>query len=265
MINKVFLTILLVMVHFASNAQCKIETKAFRPGERVTYSAFYNWGFIWINAGEVEFKVSSKKYEGRDVYHLYSYGASYKSYDWIFKIRQKYQAYVDPETLKPLWYERDVVEGSYTAFEEYKFDYNNNEIRTYIQKKTNPGRTSSLPLPNCIFDVLTSIYYFRSVDASRLKIGEKIPITMVLDKQIYNLFIRYLGKEEVKTRNKIKYNCLKFSVQMVEGTVFKGGEDALVWVTDDANKIPVLIEAQILVGSVKAVLNEAIGLMQGTE
>jgi len=258
---KAFITTVLMFVQIVSNAQCKIETRAFGPGERVTYNAYYNWGLIWINAGEVEFEVNSKKYEGRDVYHLFSYGSSYKSYDWIFKVRQKYQAYIDPVTLQPLWYERDVVEGNYTAFEEYKFDYKNNVINTYVQKRSRPGVTDSQPLTACLFDVLTSIYYFRSIDASRLQINEKIPITMILDKDIYNLYIRYLGKEEVSTRNKKKYKCMKFSIQMVEGTIFKGGEDALVWVTDDENKIPVIVEAQILVGTVKAILNDTKGLL----
>ena len=250
----------IALFSIAANAQCKIDSKAFAPGEIVRYNAYYNWGFIWVNAGEVEFTVSSKKYEGRDVYHLYAYGASYKSYDWIFKLREKYQAYIDIETQMPLWYERDVTEGSYTAYEDYTFDYNNNHIRTYVQKRTNPGVRGSLPLTPCLFDVLSAVYYFRSVDFSKYKPGDKIPINMILDSQAYNLYIRYLGKEEVKTRNNKKYKCIKFAIQLVEGTVFKGDEDAVIWVTDDKNKVPVIIEAQILVGSVKAVLSETKGL-----
>jgi len=202
----------------------------------------------------------SKKYEGRDVYHLYSYGASYKSYDWIFKLREKYQAYVDTETLMPLWYERDVYEGGYTAFEDYKFDYRNNLIHTYVQKGSNPGVDGSLPLTPCLFDIITAVYYFRSVDFNKYKPGDKIPLNMILDSESYNLSMRYLGKEEVKTRDKKKYKCLKFAIQLVEGTVFKGDEDAIIWVTDDANKVPVIVEAQILVGSVKAILSDAKGL-----
>ena len=41
---------------------------------------------------------------------------------------------------------------------------------------------------------------------------------------------------------------------LVKGTIFKGGEDLLVWVTDDNKRVPVLVEAKILVGSVKAIL-----------
>jgi len=258
--NKAMILVILLWVQLVACAQCHIDSKAFAPGEVITYKAYYNWGFIWLHAGEVEFTVTSKKYEGRDVYHLYAFGTSFKSYDWIFKIREKYQAYIDPETQLPLWYERDVYEGGYTAFEDYKFDYANNLIHTYVQKRKNPGVNGDLPLAPCLFDVMSAVYYFRSVDFSKYRAGDKIPINMILDSEAYNLYVRYLGKEEVTTRDKKKYKCIKFAIQLVEGTMFKGDEDALIWVTDDENKVPVMVEAQILVGSVKAILNEATGL-----
>ena len=257
---KVFFTSLFFWGLIGVWAQCEIDTKAFTAGESIKYNAYYNWGFVWVNAGEVEFTVSAKKYEGRDVYHLYGWGTSFKSYDWIFKIRQKYQSYIDAETQLPLWYERDVVEGNYTAFEDYRFDYNNNQIRTYVQKKQRPGVTNSLPLSPCRFDIMSAVYYFRSVDFDKYKAGEQVVISLVIDSEMYELNLNYLGKEEVKTRDKKRRNCHKFSVQLVEGTVFKAGAEALIWVTDDKNKVPVLVEAPILVGTVKAVLSETKGL-----
>ena len=167
---------------------------------------------------------------------------------------------VNAETQIPFWYEHDVTEGSYTAFEDYKFDYENNLIHTYVQKRTRPAVQGTLPLTPCLFDVMSAVYYFRSVDFSKYKVGDKIPIDMILDSQTYNLYVRYLGKEEVQTRDKTKFKCIKFAIQMVEGTIFKGDEDAVVWVTDDENKVPVIVEAQIIVGSVKAILNGAKGL-----
>ena len=258
--TKVIILAVLMLAQLISHAQCRIDSKAFTPGEVITYKAYYNWGFIWLHTGEVEFNVSSQKYEGRDVHHLYAFGTSFKSYDWIFKIREKYQAYIDPETQLPLWYERDVTEGSYTAFEDYKFDYENNLIHTYIQKRKNPGVNGTLPLTPCLFDVMSAVYYCRSVDFKKYVTGDKIPINMILDSEVYHLYIRYLGKEEVITRDKKKYKCIKFAIQLVEGTIFKGDTDAVIWVTDDENKVPVIVEAQILVGSVKAILDEAKGL-----
>ncbi len=259
-LKNIIWLIVLCASGISAHAQCSIDTKAFAPGEVIKYKAYYNWGFIWLHAGEVEFNVTSKNYEGRDVYHLYAYGTTFKSYDWIFKIREKYQAYIDPDTQMPLWYERDVMEGSYTAFEDYKFDYKDNLIHTYVQKRKDPGVNGTLPLTPCLFDVMSAVYYFRSVDFSRYNVGEKIPIDMILDSKAYHLYIRYLGKEEVKTRDKKKYKCIKFAIQLVEGSIFKGDEDAVIWVTDDENKVPVIVEAQIIVGSVKAILDDATGL-----
>ncbi len=77
---------------------------------------------------------------------------------------------------------------------------------------------------------------------------------MLLDNEIYHLSVRYLGKELLKMKDGRKYNTIKFSIQLVEGTVFKAGEDLIVWATDDKNHIPVMVDAKILVGSVKALL-----------
>ena len=81
---------------------------------------------------------------------------------------------------------------------------------------------------------------------------------MVVDGEIHDIYIRYLGKETIKNRDGRTFKCLKFSPLLVEGTIFESGEDMTVWVTDDANRIPIIVEAKILIGSVKAVFVDAI-------
>ena len=93
-----------------------------------------------------------------------------------------------------------------------------------------------------------------------MKPDTKIPISVIIDDNIYPIYIRELGKEVVENQDGTKYRCIKFSAKMVQGTIFKGDEDILVWVTDDENKIPVYIEAKILVGTVKAYVKEMKGL-----
>ena len=46
---------------------------------------------------------------------------------------------------------------------------------------------------------------------------------------------------------------------MVDGTIFSGGEDLTAWFTDDKNCAPILLEAKIAVGSVKAFLVDMSG------
>jgi hypothetical protein len=73
---------------------------------------------------------------------------------------------------------------------------------------------------------------------------------MFLDNQVYPLYIRYLGKEVIKTKYG-KFRAIKFRPLLVKGTIFTGGEKMTVWVSDDANHIPLRIESPIVVGSVK--------------
>jgi hypothetical protein len=164
---------------------------------------------------------------------------------------------MDVETLKPLWHNRNTFEGGYEAYENYYFDHNLNQIISETRTSKRPNKVDTLINQPCTYDLLSLVYYARNLDFSKLTINDTIPVSIVLDNEIYHLFIRYLGKVFIENGNDSKYRCIKFSVKLVEGTIFEGGEDLFVWVTDDNNRIPVLIEAKILVGSVKAILRTA--------
>jgi hypothetical protein len=119
-----------------------------------------------------------------------------------------------------------------------------------------------MSLKPCEFDILTATFYARAIDFSNLKLYDKIPINLFIEEKSYSLYIRYLGKEVVEDNKNKKYHTLKFSALLVEGTIFKSGEDLFVWVSDDENKIPIKVEAKILVGSIKVFLNKYSGLRQ---
>lgn len=257
---KFVLLLLFIFASIQSNCQCVVKHKPFKAGEVLNYQAFYNWGFIWIHAGDVQFKVTDKLYKNEPAYLFESTGNSLKSYDWLYKVRDKFQAVVDKETLLPYFYERNTSEGGYKAYEQYIFNYPKKKIFGAIENNDVPFTRDTLNLITCTFDVISAIYFCRSLDFNNLKINERIPITTILDNKVYNLYFRYLGKEVIENRDKKKYRCIKFSALMVEGTIFKGGEDIMVWVTDDDNRVPILVEAKILVGSVKAYFLNASGL-----
>ena len=77
---------------------------------------------------------------------------------------------------------------------------------------------------------------------------------MLVDRKIDDLYVRYLGIENVKTRNGKEFRCHKVSVYLLQGDFFPEGEYMKVWFTDDQNHLPVQVETEILVGSVKALL-----------
>lgn len=249
----------LFLASYLSFAQCIDHNFAFSNREEVYYDVYYNWGFIWLQAGEVFFKVFDSTFEGKPAYFLDSYGSSLKKWDWFYKVRDTYQCYVDRNTLRPYFFTRKTSEGGYEVNNRLRFDYDNNRVFAATQNSKKPLSHDTLAFSSCAYDVLSMIYVARNINYQDFKVDEKIPITCIIDGQIYDLYIRYAGKETIETRDKITYRCIKFKPLLVEGTIFSGGEDMTVWVTDDNNRIPVLVEAKVLIGSIKAYLKTANG------
>jgi hypothetical protein len=104
--------------------------------------------------------------------------------------------------------------------------------------------------------MLASIYYTRTLDFSNFRPGSKQQVKVIIDDAYYEINIRTLEKEIVESLDGKRYRCIKFAAKMVQGTIFRGDEDVLVWVTDDDNKIPIYIEAKIIVGTIKAYLKD---------
>jgi len=254
--RNLILSIILLSFNSILNAQDFVEQfPVFQAGERITYKAVYNWGFIWINAGHVEFKVSETKYNGKEVYHFNSFGSSIVSYDWLFKVRDYFQSYANKDDLSPLYFDRNTYEGGFRVHNRFAFDYDNKLIYTKTENTDNAYKEDTITLVKNIYDVVSGVYYVRNLDFTSYQVNDTIPVRMIIDNEIFDLYLRYLGKETLKTHDKRTFKTIKFSALLIEGTIFNGGEDLYVWVSDDQNRIPILVEAKIRIGSVKATLN----------
>jgi hypothetical protein len=241
-------------------SQCVELNTVFAPGEEVNYHAFYNWKFIWINAGEVTFSVRDAQRNGEQALHLSAIGTTHPGYDRLFRVRDTFEVFADPLTVQPFEFRQITHEGSFKASHHYIFQKSSRTVKTAISREGGPVENAVLYWPSCTFDILSMVYQARNIDFYKYKVDEKIPIRMIIDGAVHNLYIRYMGKETIKNRDGKWYRCLKFSPLLVKGTIFESGEDMTVWVTDDLNRIPIVVEAKILIGSVKAVFYDAKGL-----
>jgi hypothetical protein len=259
--NKARFIILVFVLLFAFSsilvAQCKPHKWCFKAGEELYYDVVYNWGFIWVEAGKVDFKAKFEMENGKPAYHFRGYGTSLKKFDKFFMVRDYYDSWALVDDLKPLRHVRNTSEDKYKVDNKYWFDYEKNKIYTNSWNSKKARTQDTFDLKPCIFDIMTAVYYARTIDLSVHENNQKIPLTMIVDNQIYNLHGRLIGRETLKTKDKAKINCLKFKILLVEGTIFKGGENLTVWLSDDDNRVPILVEAKVLVGSVKAVFREA--------
>jgi hypothetical protein len=220
---------------------CGIRNRAFRHTEYMNFKVFYTLAGVYIGAGEASFTVNLERMNSKPVYHIIGEGHTYSFYDNFFKVRDKYESYIDTATLQPYKFIRNVDEGGYRKNENVTF---NQVANTAV---TNAG---VFKVPNCVQDVVSSMYYARNIDFNKYKKDDKIPFAMFLDNEVYNLYIRYLGKETIKTKYG-KFRAIKFKPLLIKGTIFEGGEKMTVWVSDDANHLPLRVESPIAVGNIK--------------
>lgn len=225
----------------ANEGFCGIANTTTQDKEEISYTVFYSFAGMYVQAGDASFTNHLEKINGKWIYHAIGKGQSNSRYDWIYKVRDLYETWMDAETLQPVRFRRNILEGKTKKTEQFYFNRSNNTIHS---------DSLVFKAPPCIQDVLSAVYYSRNLDFSKYKENDTIPFSMFLEKEVHPLHLRYMGKEEVKTRFG-KFRAIKLKPLLVEGTIFEAGEYMTVWVSDDEARIPVRIESRIIIGSIK--------------
>jgi len=226
----------------------KVSNQAFTYNEKLEYRVHYGL----INAASVVLEVSQVPVEKHDrkCYNIRAEGKTLKSFDWAYKVRDRFETFIDQEAMAPISYNKSVQEDKYTDNDLVTFKHN---------KKKLYGVKGVLDMPAYTHDIISALYYVRNIDFSKARVGDKFPLDVYLDNKIYNLGFKYAGKETISTDiGKVK--CLKFVPTLVVDRVFKDQDDMTVWVSDDENKIPVRVKAKIMVGSIKVDITGYSGL-----
>ena len=213
--------------------------------------------YLSFNTSTATLNIKNEILNGKPVYHVIGEGKSSRFLSLFFKIRDRYETYIDTKTYQPYKFVRDINEGGYTKDIIIDFDQTNNKATVNNRKhKTKEVFDTE---PN-IHDMISSFYYLRNnIDPSTLKEGDETKLTMFFDNENYPFKLKFLGRETIRT-NFGKKSCLLFRPIVMADRVFKEKESLTVWISDDENKIPVKISAELAVGSLTANLSEYRGL-----
>ncbi|AUC85587.1 DUF3108 domain-containing protein [Polaribacter sp. ALD11] len=228
------------------------KTTAFKSGEWLRYKMSYS-GFL--RAGTAILEVKETDLHGKKVFHTKGSGWTSGMIKWFFKVDDVYESYFDKGNVKPYVFKRKIDEGGYKKHRITNFDYNSK--KAYIQDFIEQTDTT-VAFTN-IQDMLSSFYYLRNQDVKKMKKGDEIAIDMFMDSQVYPFKLRFLGREVLKTKFG-KVNSLIFRPLVQSGRIFKAQESVTIWITDDANKIPIKMKADLSVGSLRAELEAYKGL-----
>lgn len=246
---KKILVLVLVCVSTLSMGQ----KRAYGDGEWFKFRVHY--GFV--TAGYATLKVDNTVLNGKEVFHVQGEGRTVGVSKLFFKVEDYYQSYIDKEKDVPYRFIRKIDEGGYTKDIQIDFDHDTNLALVNNKEKNTQDYVS---FSENAQDMVSAFYYLRNhVDTSTIQEGDTVDLDMFFDKESFGFKLKFLGREVIRTRFG-KIAALKFRPYVEAGRVFKEKESLTVWVTDDDNKIPLLIKASLAVGSLKATLTEFKGL-----
>jgi hypothetical protein len=242
--------ILLVLSWINNYAQelQNVKQPVFQVGEELNYKLRY--GFLTAAEATIRVESTDTKFDNKPVHHLVAEGRTAGSFNVFYKVRNRYDSYIDQEDLTPYLYTENIREANYRRTDKARFYQDQKKIVSNKGTFKGDGQT---------FDLLSAYYFARSLDISKLDIGSKFSLDYFLDDEVTTLQIQYVGKERVKTSLGY-FNCLKFSPSIQPGRIFRKDSKLYLWITDDGNRIPVKAQVEILVGSVTLEIISAKGL-----
>ncbi len=224
--------------------------QAFKRGEVLTYRVHYGL----MDAGEATVTIApdSLRFNNHNTFHLVGTGKSRSAFEWFYKVRDRYDSYIDEQTLLPHLFMRRVDEGGFIINQDYTFNQTQNSVNVRRDGSDAARSTSGkrFTIPASTHDILSAFYYARNMNLDGVKMGDVITIQTFFDEEVFPMKIKLIGRETINTRAG-KIRCIKIHPLIQQGRVFKEEDDLTLWVSDDLNRIPVRLQAEVLVGSIK--------------
>src|SRR5690606_12137324 len=228
---------------------------AFTTGEYFKFRIHYGV----ITAGYATLEVKDATVNNKKVYHAVGKGWTTGMSRFFFKVEDLYESYFDKETGKPYEFIRKIDEGGYTRDQQGFVNHSTDKV-TVIDHKKKKERVYDVSKAGELQDVVSMFYYLRSHPSiDKMKVGEAITVDMFFDDEVIKFRLKYMGNEDVKSKYGV-IPCKIFRPLVQSGRVFKEEESLTVWISDDANKIPVRLKASLAIGSIKADLDGFKGL-----
>ena len=231
-----------------------VKNSSFVRGEKLTFKVYYHsaiTGNVTAGIGTISVTDDNRKFNNRDTYHIVATGKSSGVFNLFFKVDDRFESYVDEDGIFPWLFTRRTREGGYKKDDEVKF---------YHFSGSAVSRKAITHIPINVQDILSSFYFARTLNAATIKPGDVINLPFFLDDSVYFSKVKFFGRETIKTALG-RIRCLKLKPLLAKGKVFKEEYPMTLWISDDDNKIPVMAESAVIVGSVKMELINFSGLL----
>ena len=230
-----------------------VNNTAFVRGEKLTFRVAFNsslTGSITGGKATLEVKDNNKALNNRSTYHVVGEGKTTGFIELFYKVNDRFESYFDQDALIARQFIRRTRENNYKK----------DDLVVFRQEDLLAvSLTKIVKVPANIQDVISAFYYARTLDISNLEPGGIIHIPFFLDDSVYNSRVIFKGRETVKTKLG-KFKCIAFRPMVATGYAFDDPYPITIWLTDDANRIPILIESEQSVGRARVELLSYSGL-----
>ncbi len=253
----------ITIILFALLATLSAQAQLYVPGETLNYRMSYKAKlFPNTEVAKVVMQTTEATLDGMPVYKVYGYGETAKAFSWVLPVQDAYTIWIDPETLRTKRFDSDLHEGDYTFRSTYLFDWKNLNVHTRWQSRQRPERYKTMKISDQSMDAVSLYFNLRSVDLRSFREGEEHLLDMVLEDTIRQLRYHYIGHEQVKVPRLGKFDTMKFACTLgsSEEFSFTDGTQFFIWITNDENKIPVMLASPVRVGEVRCYLHKYEGL-----
>lgn len=185
-----------------------LENHAFKEGEKLTFNL--NYGFVTAGVAVMEIP-RIKKISGREAYHVTFEVNSVPSFDMFYKVRDRYETYIDIEGLFPWRFEQHIREGGYTR-----------DFSAFFDQRKGIAKTSEgeYDIPIYVNDIVSAFYFARTFDYSNMKVNDLFHLQNFYKDKVYDLDVRYLGKETIEVPAG-KFDCIIVEPLVKEGGLFR--------------------------------------------
>ena len=226
-----------------------IDNKAFKRGEKLNYRIHY--GIIDAGTASISVEDENKVVDGRNTYHIIGTGNSTGAFNFFFKVRDKYESFIDEKAICPVIFSRHVDEGGFKFTQDQVYDQEYHKVNSNGKEYT---------IPAYVQDMLSAFYYARTFDYTKEKPGKIDSVMTFVDNEVWPLRIKFIKRDTLDC-DVGKVRCMVFEPMVQKGRIFKHDDDLQVWISDDAAHVPIRAQANILVGSIKLDLESYSGLV----
>jgi hypothetical protein len=255
MVRMTFIiTVMLTTLIVNEITQATEKNFPFYPGEKLTFQL--RWTVIPAGEGTLEI-LPVETIKGVKSYHFVLTAKSNSFIDYIYKVRDRIDAYTDIEMTHTILYKKTQCEGNTKKEVIVNFNWENDKAQYSTLKKVR----EPINVLKGSLDPLSAFYYTRLFDLKENLIIER-PVTDGKKCIIGKAFV--IKKETLNlTSGTYDTYLIEPEITHVEG-VFKKSKNAKiqVWVTADNRRMPVKIKSEVVVGSFVGELVSATGLKE---